>query len=161
MLQMEPDPALIVQRLNRSLSASRTEDRFITFLLVLLDGERHEMTVVNAGHMDPMIRRSNGNIDVIGETKAGPPLGIIEDYVYEAVTASVSPGDVVLLYTDGVNEANDKEGQMLGIDRLKQTLATAPSEVAEVGDSILNAVCHHRAGCDQSDDITLLCFGPT
>jgi serine phosphatase RsbU (regulator of sigma subunit) len=158
---MEPDPALIVERLNRNLCVSRTEDRFLTFLLVLLDTERHEMTVVNAGHMDPMIRQFDGGIKVIGEKEAGPPLGIIQDQVYEAVTASVSPGDVVVLYTDGVNEAMDNEGRLFGIERLTQTLATAPPEVAKVGVAILDAVRHHAAGCDQSDDITFLCFGRT
>jgi serine phosphatase RsbU (regulator of sigma subunit) len=161
LLQMEPDPARVVERLNRNLCASRTEDRFVTFLLVLLDTEGHELTVVNAGHMAPMIRRFDGRIEVIEEKKAGPPLGIVEDQVFEAVTASVSPGDAVLLYTDGVNEASDKEGRMLGIERLKQTLATAPSEVSKTGASILDAVRHHTAGCSQSDDITLLCFGRT
>jgi serine phosphatase RsbU (regulator of sigma subunit) len=161
LLQMEPDRALIVERLNRNLCASRTEDRFITFLLLVLNAERHEMTVVNAGHMAPMIRRFNGDIEVIGRELAGPPLGIMEDHQYEAVTASVSPGDVALLYTDGVNEALNKEGRLFGMKRLTETLANAPSGVAGVGQSILDAVRHHAAGCDQSDDITLLCFGPT
>src|SRR5205085_461976 len=100
--QTEPDPARVVERLNRNLCASRAGDRFITFLLVLLDGDRHEMTVVNAGHMDPMMRRRDGSIEVIGAKQAGPPLGIIEDHVYEAVTASIGTGDIVVLYTDGV-----------------------------------------------------------
>jgi phosphoserine phosphatase RsbU/P len=161
LIQTELDPARVVDRLNRDLCVSRTDERFITFLLVLLDGERHELTVVNAGHMGPMIRRSDGRIEVIGEEQSGPPLGIMEDRVYEAMITSVSPGDVVLLYTDGVTEALDNEGRLFGIELLKQTLATAPSEVEKVGESILNAVRHHVAGRTQSDDITLLCFGRT
>ena len=161
LIQTELDPARVVDRLNRHLCASRTDERFITFLLVLLEGERHELRVVNAGHMGPMIRRSDGRIEVIGEEQSGPPLGIMEDHVYGAMISSVSPGDVVLLYTDGVNEALDNEGRLFGIERLKQTLATAPTEVGKVGESILNAVRHHVAGRTQSDDITLLCFGRT
>ena len=159
LIQTELDPARVVDRLNRDLCASRTDERFITFLLVLLDGERHELTVVNAGHMGPMIRRSDGRIEVIGEEQSGPPLGIMEDQVYEAMITSINSGDVVLLYTDGVNEALDNEGRLFGIELLKQTLATAPTEVGKVGESILNAVRHHVAGRTQSDDITLLCFG--
>ena len=161
LIQTELDPARVVDRLNRHLCASKTDERFITFLLVLLEGERHELRVVNAGHMGPMIRRSDGRIEVIGEEQSGPPLGIMEDHVYGAMISSVSPGDVVLLYTDGVNEALDNEGRLFGIERLKQTLATAPTEVGKVGESILNAVRHHVAGRTQSDDITLLCFGRT
>jgi len=74
---------------------------------------------------------------------------------------SINSGDVVLLYTDGVNEALDNEGRLFGSERLKQTLATAPVEVGKVGASILDAVRCHVAGRTQSDDITLLCFGRT
>ena len=161
LIQTELDPARVVDRLNRDLCVSRTDERFITFLLVLLDGERHELMVVNAGHMGPMIRRSDGRIEVIGEEQSGPPLGIMEDQEYEAMITSINSGDVVLLYTDGVNEALDNEERLFGIELLKQTLATAPTEVGKVGESILNAVRHHVAGRTQSDDITLLCFGRT
>jgi len=161
LLQIESDPARIVERVNRNLCASRTEERFITFLLAPLDGERNELSVVNAGHMDPMIRRCDGLIDVIGEEQKGPPLGIMEDQMYEAVSTSLKPGDVVVLYTDGVNEAMDDRGRLFGIERLKQTLAAAPTEVGKAGESILDAVRRHAAGCTQSDDITLLCFGRT
>ena len=158
LLQIDANPAQVVGRLNRNLCAGRTADRFITFLLVSLDAQRHELTVVNAGHMGPMIRRSDGRIEVIGEEQSGPPLGIMEDQVYEATTTSVSRNDVVLLYTDGVNEALGPAEKLFGIERLKQALATAPSEVGEVGESIMNAIRDHVADCSQSDDITLLCF---
>ena len=117
LIQTELDPARVVDRLNRDLCVSRTDERFITFLLVLLDGERHELRVVNAGHMGPMIRRSDGRIEVIGEEQSGPPLGIMEDQEYEAMITSINSGDVVLLYTDGVNEALDNEERLFGIER--------------------------------------------
>jgi serine phosphatase RsbU (regulator of sigma subunit)/pSer/pThr/pTyr-binding forkhead associated (FHA) protein len=161
LVQTEPDPSRVVEVLNRNLCASRTEDHFITLLLVVLDGERHELTVLNAGHMGPMIRRSSRSIQVIGEEQAGPPLGIMEEHVCEAVTASLGIGDVVLLYTDGGNEALDKEGRLFGIERLKQTLATAPLDAGNVGQAILDAIHQHAGGRAQSDDITILCFGRT
>jgi len=81
--------------------------------------------------------------------------------MYEAACTSINPGDVVVLYTDGVNEAMDIRGQLFGVELLKQTLATAPPEVGKVGEWIRDAVRRHAAGRDQSDDITLLCFGRT
>jgi sigma-B regulation protein RsbU (phosphoserine phosphatase) len=108
-----------------------------------------------------MIRRSEGRIEVIDVERSGPPLGIMEDGMYEAVSTSINPGDVVVLYTDGVNEAMDNAERLFGNELLKQTIATAPSEVGKVGESILDAVRRHAAGCTQSDDITLLCFGRT
>jgi phosphoserine phosphatase RsbU/P len=161
LLQIESDPSRVVERLNRNLCASRTEERFITFLLARLDPQRHELTIVNAGHMAPMIRRCDGRIEVIGEECEGPPLGIVDNRLYEAASTSLNPGDVVILYTDGVNEAMDTRGQLFGVELLKQTLATAPCEVGKVGETIRDAVGRHAAGRDQSDDITLLCFGRT
>jgi serine phosphatase RsbU (regulator of sigma subunit) len=161
LLQTEAGLSRVVERLNRNLCQAEIPETFVTFLLVLLDGERHELTVVNAGHMGPMIRRSDGRIEVIGEERSGPPLGIMEDGVYEAVSTSVSPGDAVVLYTDGVNEAMDPAGHQFGFERLREALVQAPSSTSAVGEAILGAVWRHSAGCDQSDDITLLCFGRT
>jgi phosphoserine phosphatase RsbU/P len=90
-----------------------------------------------------------------------PPLGIVDDRLYEAVSTSINPGDVMVLYTDSVNEAMDTRGQLFGVELLKQTLATAPFEIGKVGETIRDAVGRHTAGRDQSDDITLLCFGWT
>ncbi|MFI5457554.1 MAG: SpoIIE family protein phosphatase [Isosphaerales bacterium] len=60
-----------------------------------------------------------------------------------------------------MNEALDNAGRLFGVERLEQALATAPSKVGKVGESILDAVRRHAAGCTQSDDITLVCFGRT
>jgi serine phosphatase RsbU (regulator of sigma subunit)/pSer/pThr/pTyr-binding forkhead associated (FHA) protein len=160
-LQFEPDPCRVVDQLNRNLCASRTEERFITFLLAVLDGEHHELTVVNAGQTAPLIRRFDGRIEVVGKRESGLPLGIVEERDYEPVKTSLNPGDVVVLHTDGVNEAMDNGGDLFGLENLMQTLANAPAEVVKVGESILDAVRRHAAGCPQSDDITLLCFGRT
>jgi sigma-B regulation protein RsbU (phosphoserine phosphatase) len=168
-LQSEPDPARVVERLNRNLCASRTDDRFITFLLVLLDAERHEMTVVNAGHMPPMIRRTNGHVEEITPARSGQMLGIIADERYESGRFSIGAGEVVVLYTDGITDSGmTKDGSLdrqsqggFGDMRLKQALAAAPSGVGPTGEAIHDAVHRHAAGRPQFDDITLICFGRT
>jgi serine phosphatase RsbU (regulator of sigma subunit) len=159
LLQADPDPARMVERLNNDLCAPSAGGRFITFLLVLLDGERHELTLVNAGHMPPLIRCAEGRIEAIGEGQGGPPLGIDPGQSYEAVRTSLGPGDVVVLYTDGINEAMDREDRQFGFERLKEAVALAPSDAPAVGQAILDAVRRHVAGHAQSDDLTLLCFG--
>jgi serine phosphatase RsbU (regulator of sigma subunit)/pSer/pThr/pTyr-binding forkhead associated (FHA) protein len=161
LLQIEPDPARLVERLNRNLSHSRTDEKFITFLIAILDGHRQELTVVNAGHMDPLIRRAAGPVEAVGHDEAGPPLGIIDEQPFKMVTAPISPGDVVVLYTDGVNEALDSAGRLFGIERVRQALASAPAGAGDVGRAILDAVRRHAVGCAQSDDIALVCFGRT
>jgi serine phosphatase RsbU (regulator of sigma subunit) len=159
LLQADADPARVVEQLNSGLCATPTEGRFVTFLLVLLDGDRHELTAVNAGHMGPLLRRSDGRVEVIAEAEAELPLGIKPGVSYPPVRTRMNPGDVAVLYTDGITEAMDGEGHQFGSDRLKEALASAPGGVPGVGETILAAVRRHVGGRTQSDDMTLVCFG--
>jgi serine phosphatase RsbU (regulator of sigma subunit) len=161
LLQGGADPARVVDQVNLGLCATRTEGRFVTFPLVLLDGQRHELTAVNAGHMGPLIRRSDGRTEVIAEAEAELPLGITTELSYAPVRTRIHPGDVVVLYTDGITEAMDVEGHQFGLERLKEALTSAPSSVPAVGEAILAAVRRHVGGHTQSDDMTLVCFGRT
>jgi sigma-B regulation protein RsbU (phosphoserine phosphatase) len=153
------DPVRIVERLNHDLCHAGIGDRFITFLLVLVDGESHRITVVRAGHMGPMIRRSDGRIEIVGESSGSQPLGITANQVYLTTSTTIEPGDLVLLYTDGLIDALDASGIGFGLDRLKQVLGAALRPSVEAGEAIIRAVDRHAAGSPQSDDITLLCFG--
>jgi serine phosphatase RsbU (regulator of sigma subunit)/pSer/pThr/pTyr-binding forkhead associated (FHA) protein len=161
LLQAEPDPARVIERLNRELCEHNAAEKFVTFMLVVVDAERHGLTVVNAGHMGPMVRRSDGRVEVIGQDQAGLLLGVMDDVRYETVSTPLGPDDVVVLYTDGVTEAMSPDGRQLGIARLESTLRAAPRGAAKVGEAIREAVRRHAAGRDQYDDITLLCFGRT
>ncbi|MDR3632257.1 MAG: SpoIIE family protein phosphatase [Isosphaeraceae bacterium] len=152
------EPAAIVARLNHDFCRPGIEHRFITILLLLLDGANHQITVVSAGHMGPMVRRADGRIEVVGEESAAYPIGIEPDTVYRSSTADVRRGDTVILYTDGVNEVMNPAGKLLGTDRLMDTLRRSSGTSSEVGESILKAVRDHAAGKPQSDDITLICF---
>ena len=158
-LQAEADLARVVGRLNDDSCATGPEGCFITFLLVLLDGERHELTAVNAGHMGLLIRRSDGRIEVIAQEQAGLPLGIVAEQSFEPVRTPIGPGEIVVLYTDGIHEAMDVEERQFGLRLLQRALASAPSDAAAAGEAILAAVRGHVADHPQSDDMTLLCFG--
>jgi phosphoserine phosphatase RsbU/P len=155
------DAASTVGHLNRSLYDNEAAGKFVTFLLTMLDVRRHELTVFNAGHMGPMIRRADGTIEVVGEDQAGPPLGVVAGQIYEPTTTHIEPGDVVVLYTDGVNEAMSPAGELFGMRRLEHSVAAAPHGASLVGQAIRDAVRAHAADRDQFDDITLVCFGRT
>ena len=159
LLRVEPDPTHVVGLLNRSLFENETAGRFVTFLLILLDAKRHQLTIVNAGHMGPLIRRAGGRMEVVGQDRSGPPLGVVEDQAYEAVTAKIAPGDVVVLYTDGLTDALSPNDEPFGGARLERCLATAPAGASSVGQAIQSAVRSHTAVRDQFDDITLICLG--
>ncbi len=158
LVQVEPDPVRLVRRLNRNLCEVGGE-KFVTFLLVIVNADRHSLTVINAGHPSPMIRRADGRLDLVTATRASMPLGVKDDETYHASTTPLAPGDVVVLFTDGV-ETMSREGELLGMERLKRIIAEAPPVVASVGEAIRDAVRLHSAGRSQFDDITILCFGP-
>jgi serine phosphatase RsbU (regulator of sigma subunit) len=162
LLLTEPDLIQLVERLNRDLCRSKVADRFITFLLAILDTDRHELALVNAGHMPPLIWRAAGRVEEIGVERSGTPLGIDPDASYQLQTVPLGAGEILVLYTDGITEAGtDQEGGGFGIERLAQALAQAPPGVGPAGAAILEAVRRHHAGRDQFDDMTLICLGRT
>ena len=84
-------PAEAVTKLNARLSNETLNDRFVTLVLMVLDPRDESLTIVNAGHMAPMIRREPGNIEEIGEEEAGVPLAIDDSFEYEQVTTNLQP----------------------------------------------------------------------
>ena len=152
-------PGEVLGRLNRQLYEQELEGRFITLILGQLDPRSHELTLVNAGHPLALVRHANGQVEQIDCPGGGPPLGAVNDVTYEPVAIVLQPGDTVVVYSDGVTDARDRQDREFGLPRLQRELAEAPCGVASVGESILAAVRNHAAGRSQFDDITLVCFG--
>jgi serine phosphatase RsbU (regulator of sigma subunit) len=153
------DPRRIVEGLNRHFLEAELRDLFITLLLLFVDPVAHRLTVVRAGHPSPLLRRADGTVEVIGESERGMPLAVLGNQVYNAATVELEPGDAVVLYTDGVNEALDRHGSSFGTGALTATLKSAPALVPAAGAAILEAVRAHVGGRTRSDDMTLICFG--
>ena len=154
-----PEPALVVEQLNRHFFDTDILDRFITFLLIVVDVDVQRMTVVNAGHLAPFVRRASGRIEALGEDEAGPPLGVLPDHPYRSASTDLAPGDVVLVFTDGVSEALGAQNRQFGTEAIRRTLARAPAHIPEIGEAVLAAVRAHTQGRPQSDDIAIVCFG--
>jgi serine phosphatase RsbU (regulator of sigma subunit) len=150
---------IVAERVNRRVYDSGLASRFITFQLAMADASTHRLVVVDAGHTDLLIRRKNGGIESIGQAEAGMPLGVDRNATYEATTASIGVGDVVVLYTDGVTEAMNRNDEQFGVEGLKNALASAPAGAAKVGEAIIRAVRVHVGNRPQSDDIALVVFG--
>jgi sigma-B regulation protein RsbU (phosphoserine phosphatase) len=151
-------PGEVLARVNRHLCDTGVGGRFVTMVLAEIDPRSHHMTVGNAGHMDPLVRRASGAIEGVGRSGAGTPLGVTPRAVYKSVAVALEPGDLVVLYTDGVTESMDRDRQPFGVERLMEVLAGASQGVAAVGEAILAAVRDHAAGRSQYDDITIVCF---
>jgi serine phosphatase RsbU (regulator of sigma subunit) len=158
-LATAPSVAEAVRQLSRVLTRVGTEDRFITFVVAVIDLARHSMTLVNAGHMPPLRRTpARPGADDVAAEEAGLPLAIL-DRPYEEVVVPLGPGDTFLLYTDGVTEARGAGGELYGIDRLRQLAGGLPAEPEALGSGVLADVSAFVGDRPQSDDITVVCFG--
>ena len=157
-LYSEANPAAAITRLNDRISRLNIQ-RFVTFIMVLLDPKTHRATIVNAGHMAPLHRKKNGKIDEPGEKEAGLPLGITDGIVYEQVEISIEPGETLTLYTDGVNESINRAGEFYTIDRMRKHVLGTPGAPAQLGQLIMDDVRGFLSGAPQNDDMCLVCFG--
>jgi serine phosphatase RsbU (regulator of sigma subunit)/pSer/pThr/pTyr-binding forkhead associated (FHA) protein len=158
-LASEPDPAKAVQQINEGFAHHDWQDKFVTMIAAVLNPKTGELTLVNAGHMAPLLRRDDGSVNEIGEEAAGLPLGVAAGMEYEAYSHKLEPGDVVTMFTDGFSEAMNADRELYGLDRLKTQITSPQVSVADFGRHILEDVRQFVNGVDQSDDMCLVCFG--
>jgi serine phosphatase RsbU (regulator of sigma subunit)/pSer/pThr/pTyr-binding forkhead associated (FHA) protein len=156
----ETEPTGAVKRLNQLLQEAGLLDRFITFVLAVLDLKKHRLTVVNAGHVPPLVRRAaSGALDEVARgDDVGLPLGVDDSYEYTACDVSLNPGDVVFLCTDGVLDASNEAEERFGPDRLRRVMKAGKPSAVDLGQAVLNAVDQHATSPDQFDDLTLVSF---
>jgi len=159
-LATESDPVAAVQRMNEELSSLHI-DRFVTLALVLIDPATHTATIVNAGHMPPILRKaSDKSLTSIAVEEAGVPLGVMDDFEYESIEVTLQPGDSLLLYTDGVNEAMDKDGRQLTTTGMIEDIQTSQTTTPEtIGQSVCESVARHSGETAMIDDACLVCVG--
>ncbi len=151
------DPALVLQAVNQRLLADATADQFVTVFLGLLDPQSGALTYCNAGHNPPILLRAAESTTPILLRKTGLPLGMDEQSIWSARQERLAPGDALLLYTDGVTDAEDTEGGWYGLERLTATLrANLGSAAPALRDAILADVHRFTQGAAQADDMALV-----
>jgi serine phosphatase RsbU (regulator of sigma subunit) len=158
-LVSQPSVAKAVQEINSSFVKSGWEDRFVTFVLTVLDPNAHEVTLVNAGHMPPFLRYGKGKVEPVGEEVSGIPLGVDSDFEYESKTIPLGRGEFLATFTDGFSEALNASNELYGLERLRKRIGHAVKDVADLGHVILDDVKSFVGGHPQSDDMCLVCFG--
>lgn len=159
----EDGPAKAAESLNDLLCAAGIEEKFITLSLNLVDGNTDRLTLASAGHLPLLIRRASGTVEEVGEEVAGFPLGIMPGTEYRQIEIQLHPGDVVVVYSDGVTDARSPDEELYDTKdtrRLVKRIADAPGGPQAVGKAILQDLREFSAGHSQADDITLICFGP-
>ena len=161
-LSGEADPARAIGALNDLLYPHTSHmDRFVTLAAVLLDPIAHNITVVNAGHPSPLLIRRNATApeDVTTRERTGLPLGIYEGSTFEASQVQLEPGDNVLLFSDGITDAMDKQNNQIHLKAVYTALQEGVRSPRALAERIVKIVKQHAAGRSQHDDITLVCFG--
>jgi sigma-B regulation protein RsbU (phosphoserine phosphatase) len=110
-------PDEICARLSRQLYRRTPPEKYATAFLGILEPATGRLRYTNAGHNPPLILRASGEAEELGST--GVPLGLLPHAPYSAGEAALAPGDVLVLYTDGLVEAESPEGNEYGLERLK------------------------------------------
>ncbi len=151
----------VVERVNDLLVKSTDPHMFATFFYGLLDTKKGSFTCTNAGHNPPILLRTDGTIEEL--TTGGLLLGMLGEQVYQQDTVQLAPGEIIVLYTDGITEAvgpaadEDDYDAMFGEDALFDVVRRNRHLPASgIKAAILDAVTAHTSGVAQSDDITLV-----
>lgn len=153
-----PLPAL-ARRLNLQVGRHAPASRFITLFLASFDPASGSLTFVNAGQTPPLLRKADGSI--IRLSTGGVALGMFEGSEYEQGHIQLDPGDALVMYTDGITEAESPDGTPFDEAGLERTLALhvgayGTSAAAELGRAIFSAVERHRRDQRLGDDLTVL-----
>jgi sigma-B regulation protein RsbU (phosphoserine phosphatase) len=113
--------------------------------------------LVNAGHMPPILRRfTTGEVIEVGDDVAGPPLGCDATIRYQPFRVQFEPGDALLMYTDGINEAMDPHRTVYGSRRVRKTLRGGPKPIDELCLHLLADVKRYTENQPQADDVCLV-----
>ncbi|HZO55172.1 MAG TPA: SpoIIE family protein phosphatase [Bryobacteraceae bacterium] len=149
------DVAQFLTRLNRSVSSTCPENRFITFFIAVLDSVTGDFTYANAGHNPPYILRSDGSLESL--TGGGPVMGVLKHMQYESFRGSLEHGDMLVLYSDGATEAVACDGEEFGESRFEEALKQAAGLSADEVLGLLQQRLEQFMGIAAShDDLTLV-----
>jgi serine phosphatase RsbU (regulator of sigma subunit) len=151
------DIGTIINLANAEIARDNPEMLFITMFAGVLDLATGDVQFCSAGHDAPYLLRK----DVAPESVVavgGPPLCVVEDFAYVTERLTLKPGDLLCITTDGVAEAMNASGALLGAERTKAILAAIPADAnaTDVVDDLYKAVGRFVDGAEASDDITVL-----
>jgi serine phosphatase RsbU (regulator of sigma subunit) len=150
-----PWPARVLARTNTAFSVQDPDsERFTTLAYALLDSDRASLALASAGHPPPILYRAASGRCIALEA-GGPALGLVADAEYEEMLEGFEPGDVLLLYTDGILEARSGQEEF-GLERIEMALLGAAALSAQEIATTIVTLAREFAGGVFNDDVTLL-----
>ncbi|KPJ66281.1 hypothetical protein AMJ44_08605 [candidate division WOR-1 bacterium DG_54_3] len=145
----------IMFKVNNLLFESTEPDIFVTAVYGVLDTKNRIFTFANGGHNAPIFRHADGKMEYLIE--GGMTLGTFENSEYEVRPLSLSSGDIIVLYTDGVTEAKNEKEEEFGTKRLKQVINDSHRlSAAQIQENIYKAVKDFAGNLPQADDLTMI-----
>jgi serine phosphatase RsbU (regulator of sigma subunit)/DNA-binding NarL/FixJ family response regulator len=156
-------PDLVLSATNRRLLMDARAGLFVTAFYGVIDPDSGLLAYCNAGHNPPLLLGARDVSPVRELQRTGMALGAVEDQAWQQSTVQIAPGDVLLLYTDGITEAQDPKGRFFGADRLLDSLQTSlasrgadVSHAQSIRDALLAEIHAFVGAAPQFDDITLV-----
>ena len=151
-------PAEVLTRANDEICANNRENMFVTVWLGILELSTGRLACANAGHEYPALLRRGGEFELLKD-KHDLVIGVMEDIMYGEYELTLSPGDKLFVYTDGVPEAADANRKMFGTERMLSALnEEAEAEPSRLLKNVRAAVDGFVNGAEQFDDLTMLCL---
>jgi len=150
-------PELVLSIANGRILSDARAGLFVTVFYGILDPATGTLTYCNAGHNPPYLLSAQDRDTVQTLPKTGMVLGVVEDATWKKETVRLAPGDVLVLYTDGVTDAEDEQGTFFGLERLLQIAqANLGRSAQDTQDALLAGVHEFMGDAPQFDDITLV-----
>jgi len=162
-----PEPSVCLEKINQFLIQEDTSSgAFVTLFYAIVDVSSGALSYANAGHNPPLVARKNGGVEFLDQ-QHGLALAVFDKARYQTHRDQLNPGDMLLLYTDGITEAYDKQEEEFGEQRLIECLAPAHQAADTLAantksakgyvQGIIRQVAQFIRGRIQFDDMTLLC----
>jgi sigma-B regulation protein RsbU (phosphoserine phosphatase) len=144
-----------IKRSNKLLAESTSPEKFVTLFYSVLDTGSRMLTYCNAGHDAPMLLRAGGASERLAT--GGVVLSIMDDFPFEEATVPFGPGDLMVVYSDGISEAMNPANEQFGEGRIAEAVERSRgSSAAGIIESIVAAVRAHAGTAPQMDDMTLV-----
>jgi len=144
-----------ITAVNKYLADNTPANRFVTLFVAELDPATGKLKYINAGHNPPLIGRTDGRIEQL--SSGGFPLGILPSAEFEVGETSLAPGEALVVYSDGVSEANNLKEEEFGVERLSEVVRrNLAASASGLRDKVESALSSFTQTAPANDDITLV-----